>query len=142
MLLKDANGNYTGKDGNQYRVDNTAFEPKKEVGTYQGQVRSDGKVGERVELRDKDNINNANVDVRNNVQIHVGGTYTNAEGQNRVTGSLGCFTLSGKDSGNQGVTKFMNDIKTRVENNQKAGNSSVIIINVVRRSSIPNFNKK
>lgn len=46
-------------------------------------------------------VTDANVDGRNNVQIYVEGTYTNAESQTRITGSLRCFTILGKDSFNQ-----------------------------------------
>lgn len=76
LAVKDADGRYTGDDNNKYRMDNTGFEPSGEVGEYQGAIRTDGKAGGRVELRDRNDVNNATVDGRSNVQIHVGGTYT------------------------------------------------------------------
>lgn len=90
--------------------------------------RTDGKAGGRLELRDRNNKNNDKVDGRRNIQVHVGGTYTNSEERRGVGGSLGCSTLSGADKGNKGRDRFVSDITERVKNNSEANKSNIILI--------------
>ncbi len=141
LAIEDSNGKYTGKDNNKYRVDNTGFEPSSDVGEYQGAVRTDGYAGGRVELRNIDDVNNATVENRSNVQIHVGGTYVNSEGQSRTTGSLGCFTLGGDNKGNVRRDKFIGDVSGRVLAHSDAGKGNTIIIKIQKRDEKPDSNK-
>ncbi|MCS3555069.1 MULTISPECIES: DUF6443 domain-containing protein [unclassified Sphingobacterium] len=138
---QDPEGTFAGNDKNAYRVDNLAFEPKNSVGEYQGVMRTDGKAGGRLELRDRNNKNNDKVDGRRNIQVHVGGTYTNSEGRRGVVGSLGCCTLSGADKGNKGRDRFVSDITERVKNNSEANKSNIILIRYIKRDEKPDFNK-
>lgn len=139
--LSDPSGCYRGDDGGRYRIDDEGFEPRSEVGEYQGAIRTDGKVGGRVELRDINDVNSATVDGRSNVQIHVGGTYTKSEGERLTTGSLGCFTLSGDNKGNIGRDAFVGDITNRVKANVEAGKGGIIIITIQRRDEKRDFNQ-
>ncbi|WP_313532945.1 hypothetical protein [Sphingobacterium athyrii] len=139
--IKDPEGTFKGNDKEAYRVDNLAFEPKNSVGEYQGVMRTDGKAGGRLELRDLNNKNNDKVDGRRNIQIHVGGRYTNSEGRRGVVGSLGCCTLSGPDKGNKGRDRFVSDVTERVKSNSEANKSNIILIKYIKRDEKPDFNK-
>lgn len=70
------------------------------------------------------------------VMIHVGGSYTRSNGQQRVTGSLGCFGLCGQDEGNAGAKRFINDVVTRREKNRKAGAGTAVNITVEQRQNV------
>ena len=74
--------------------------------------------------------------VAKGVMIHVGGEYVNAQGESRVTGSEGCFTLVGKDAGNEGIDNFEKDIVSRKNANKKAGKGSDINITVEKRDNV------
>ena len=45
-----------------------------------------------------------------------GGIYNTKDNEPRIGGSLGCFGLNGRDSGNTGRDKFMKDIRQRLNN--------------------------
>ena len=45
-----------------------------------------------------------------------GGIYNTKDNEPRIGGSLGCFGLNGRDSGNAGRDKFMKDIRQRLNN--------------------------
>ena len=68
--------------------------------------------------------------------IHVGGTYTGANGSLRRTGSEGCFTLAGKSEGNQGNKRFSDDIKRRAEVNKRANKGTNITLQIQRRNNV------
>ena len=106
-------------------LSNLAFNPKEAVGKYYGFLRDGGKgVGEVLELwNDKSGTDrNIRADIKGDgepdyIQIHVGGEYINTkDNEPRIGGSLGCFGLNGRDSGNAGRDKFMKDIRQRLNN--------------------------
>jgi hypothetical protein len=70
------------------------------------------------------------------VMIHVGGEYTNSSGENRITGSEGCFTLAGPDSGNKGIKKFINDVVKRQLINKKAAKGTSIDVDIEKRKKV------
>lgn len=76
--------------------DKLAFNPKDEVELFYGRILDlgDGKP--------------------DYIQIHIGGSYQK-DGDNYMMGSLGCFGLNGKDAGNGGRDRFMNDVSNRFE---------------------------
>ena len=127
-----------------YNVDNTAFEPSGNTGNYKGvplaYPASSGL--EAFALRNPDGSDGLATDSgrgtgdATGVMIHVGGEYTNGNGDNRITGSLGCFGLCGKDSGNAGVTRFINDVVRRREINRRAGAGTDVLINVDKRQNV------
>jgi YD repeat protein len=106
-------------------LSNLAFNPKEAVGKYYGFLRDGGNgVGEVLELwNDKSGTDrNIRADITGDgepdyIQIHVGGEYINTkDNEQRIGGSLGCFGLNGRDSGNAGRDKFMKDIRQRLNN--------------------------
>ena len=106
-------------------LSNLAFNPKEAVGKYYGFLRDGGNgVGEVLELwNDKSGTDrNIRADITGDgepdyIQIHVGGEYINTkDNEPRIGGSLGCFGLNGRDSGNTGRDKFMKDIRQRLNN--------------------------
>ena len=106
-------------------LSNLAFNPKEVVGKYYGFLRDGGNgVGEVLELwNDKSGTDrNIRADITGDgepdyIQIHVGGEYINTkDNEPRIGGSLGCFGLNGRDSGNAGRDKFMKDIRQRLNN--------------------------
>lgn len=106
-------------------LSNLAFNPKVSVGKYYGMLRDNGAgVGEVLELwndkHGKDRSIRADITGDGKpdfIQIHVGGKYINTKyNKPRIAGSLGCFGLNGRDSGNAGRDKFMKDIRQRLNN--------------------------
>lgn len=67
------------------------------------------------------------------ITLHVGGDYTKNDGSPRTTGSLGCFTLCGKDGGNAGNKRFTDDINRRLEANRKKGKGTNFYIQIEKR---------
>lgn len=128
---------------NEYNVNNTAFEPKAEVGEYNLVATEAGGLGAYA-LRNKDGTSNLEAEDTpertgdaTGVMIHVGGTYTNPK-KNTVstTGSLGCFTLAGKSAGNDGINALVNDINKRKEANKKAGKGTNVGLKIEKRDNV------
>lgn len=125
----------------EFNVQNTAFEPKKNVGEYNLVPTAAAGLGAYA-LRNKDGSSNLEAEdtpIRTGdatgVMIHVGGTYTK-DGQKYQTGSLGCFTLCGKDEGNKGITNLVNDINNRKEANKKANAGTNIDMKIEKRDNV------
>ena len=110
----------------RYNVDNYAFEPKEDT-TYILQKTSLTNVPNLPAYQVKDAskwINRGSLEAEPNgspfrkipniatgVFLHVGGQFTDNLGNTRITGSEGCFTLSG---GNEGIEAFNNDVQRRL----------------------------
>lgn len=129
--------------GDTYNVNNTAFEPASDPGNYKGVALAypSGSGLEAFALRTQSGSPNLPTDPARGtnsaegVMIHVGGSYTN-NGSQRITGSLGCFGLCGKDEGNQGVKNFVSDVVRRRDKNKAAGAGSAVNIQVDKRQSV------
>lgn len=126
-----------------YNVDNTAFEPATSEGEYIGVPLAypSGSGLEAYNLRNPDGTDDLATDpargssTADGVMIHVGGTYTN-NGNRIITGSLGCFGLCGKDEGNTGAKRFINDVVSRREKNRAAGAGTDVKITVEKRQNV------
>ena len=70
------------------------------------------------------------------VMIHVGGKYIAADGNTHTTGSEGCFTLSGKDAGNKGITQFVQDITNRQKEDKKANKGTSVDLTIQKRDDV------
>lgn len=132
-----------------FRVVNTTFEPEKGASegeyfigldTYNYAAEGDIAItlsnpdGSRnLEAKENEYAERETPNVAKGVSVHVGGAYTNADGDPRVTGSLGCFTLAGPDSGNQGILNFRQDVNSRAASNREAGKSGAIRIGILQR---------
>jgi RHS repeat-associated protein len=130
--------------GDTYNIENTAFEPASGQGDYKGVALAYPKETdlEAFALRTQNNSPNLPTDPARGsnsaegVMIHVGGNYVKSNGERRITGSLGCFGLCGKDEGNQGVKNFVKDVVGRRNKNRKAGAGSAINIQVDKRKNV------
>jgi RHS repeat-associated protein len=122
---------------NETYVKNTAFEPNENKGNYIGIALSYPKKTnlEALALRNKDGSVNLKTDPKrelppggkigfaSGVMIHVGGSFERNDGTSSITGSFGCF---GVETGNDGITAFMNDVVNRKsKNSNKSINISV-----------------
>ena len=102
--------------------DKLAFNPKDEVELFYGRILDLGDgLGEKIELWNTGQGFNreSRADITGDgkpdyIQIHIGGSYQK-DGDNYMMGSLGCFGLNGKDAGNGGRDRFMNDVSNRFE---------------------------
>jgi hypothetical protein len=132
-----------------YNVDNTTFEPQNSEGNYKGVPLEYPEGMGAYALRNRDGSNNLKAAPNNSpfrqkkdeakgVMIHVGGQYTDSKGRQRITGSEGCFSLAGKDSGNKGIKKFTNDVYKRQQANKKANKGDNINIKVEKRKKVDN----
>ncbi len=124
-------------------VKNYAFEPASNVSTYTGHPfepyptttnfgaialrNMDGSDGLLTDSKRKVGQNPAK-----DITIHVGGQYVTNTGDLRVTGSLGCFTLSGSFGGNSGIVSFFKDVSNRHAKNGYSG----ILITVQKRTNV------
>ncbi len=54
----------------------------------------------------------------------------------RNTSKSGCFGISGKNAGNKGAKKFINDIIKRLEKNRKANKGTDINIKLKKRNDV------
>lgn len=70
------------------------------------------------------------------VMIHEGGTYRGEDGEMHTTGSLGCFTLAGKDASNEGVNRLVEDINSRKQANKSAGKGDNVDLKVEKRDDV------
>ena len=127
--------------GDTFNVDNTAFEPAANEETYSTVATAAGGEGAYA-LRNQDGSDGLDVDPARGtppaegVMIHIGGTYTNTSGGRSTTGSLGCFTLCGKDSGNAGIKKLVNDIYGRKQANKRANAGTDVNVTVEKRQNV------
>jgi RHS repeat-associated protein len=134
-----------------YNVNNTAFEPTEQTGEYKGIALPypKGTDLEAINLRNPNGKDGLNAEpVKNDyeprkdagkatgVMIHVGGEYTATNGQRRITGSFGCFGISGKNAGNNGAKTFMKDITGRLAANKKAKTGTDINVSVTKRKDV------
>ncbi|MEM9888494.1 MAG: RHS repeat-associated core domain-containing protein [Bacteroidota bacterium] len=138
-VLRGANGDGT------YEVINTTFEPATEGQKFSG-IASEYPTGtgllaitfsengsRSLDAEPNKYASREHSDVAKGVSIHVGGEYTNANGGQSITGSLGCFTLCGKDAGNSVNVRFKKDIENRRAKNRRAGKGQAINITVEKR---------
>jgi len=134
-----------------YNVDNTAFDPKSNTGNYIGVPLQypHGTDLEAINLRNPDGTDGLKAEpVKNDyeprkdpekatgVMIHVGGGYTTTNGAQMITGSFGCFGISGKNAGNKGAKNFIKDITSRVTANKKAGTGTKLNVAVDKRNDV------
>lgn len=131
-----------------YNVVNTSFEPRGEnkynlvptevVGEGAYALRTkDGSSKLPAEPNDSPFRKGKIRNIATGVQIHIGGEYEK-DGKKYVTGSEGCFTLSGPDGGNEGIQKFVKDVNDRKEANKKAGAGTNIDLEVKKREEVKN----
>lgn len=137
-------------DGNSsFNVNNTAFEPKQETGSYQGVVDSDYPRGTglpAIALRNENGgtglaaepmpgAERKNPTEANGVSVHVGGVYENPNSSTGLsrTGSKGCFTVVG---GGDTMKQVGADIKARQDVNQQAGAGTNINVTVQKRDEV------
>ncbi|WP_262889157.1 RHS repeat-associated core domain-containing protein [Flavobacterium bizetiae] len=150
--VNEANGvlEFFGLDEDTYNVDNTAFEPAEGDGNYIGIALGypEGTDLEAIALRNPDGSNKLDAvenksperkkgeeNVARGVMIHVGGQYVK-DGKSRLVGSFGCFGIAGKNAGNKGAKKFINDIVKRLEKNRKAKKGDDINIKLKKRNDV------
>jgi len=74
--------------------------------------------------------------VATGVMIHVGGSYSDLSGNTHITGSLGCFGLSGSDQGNQGIERFVDDVTNRVAANKRENKGQTIHLTIEKRDDV------
>ena len=123
-------------------VDNYAFEPESKISNYVGIPMKPFPEGTNFgaialkNLLGNDGLavdpNRQNGQMAKDITIHVGGRYEKNDGTQRITGSLGCFTLSGDDGGNLGIEEFFKDISDRHANNSYSG----VLITVYKRDNV------
>ena len=129
MMVTDDNSNTVSyyeisRDAPNINDENKlAFNPKNTIEKFYGRLidLGDG-LGLKLELWNTDSglDREERADITGDgepdfIQIHVGGRYEK-EGKKFIMGSLGCFGLNGKDDGNDGRDRFIDDISTRHEN--------------------------
>jgi RHS repeat-associated protein len=145
-VISGVNGNGT------FEVVNTTFEPASNNQEFVGipaeypsgtgllsltfaEKQSNGSTNRTLNAVDNPYADRQVSDEAKGVSIHVGGEYTAADGSQRVTGSLGCFTLCGADEGNAGNQAFKKDIENRAASNRAAGKGGAINVNVDKRAN-------
>jgi hypothetical protein len=106
-------------------------------GFYLGRIelRPDGS-GEAVRILNQDGqsatmfsseLNETNID--GSIFIHVGGLYYNPKRkENRYAVSTGCFTINGRDAGNNGIDRFISVLKFNQEQLVEMGHEATIKI--------------
>jgi RHS repeat-associated protein len=140
----DSDGNFT--------LFNIPFEPKMgSSNKYEGEERSTFGETELPAIRLRQNASiklpaekvnskwRKNPDIAESINIHVGGSYTtskNQPGEVNVTGSEGCITVTG---GNSGISNLINEINQRQEKLKASKLPTNIEIEVDRLGS--DFNK-
>lgn len=138
--------NPVANDGS-FNINNSAFEPVQNNGTYKGVMDSDyprgtnlpaiafrnEKGGTGLEAEPMPGSTRANPNEANGVSVHVGGNYTNSAGERASTGSLGCFTVVG---GETAINQFGKDVNDRLEINEAADAGTNININVEKRDDV------
>ncbi|NJM53115.1 MAG: RHS repeat-associated core domain-containing protein [Blastocatellia bacterium] len=136
-----------------YNVNNTAFEPKENVGEYVGLALKypAGTDLEAIALRTKegsealpaeynDKADRKNPNVATGIMIHVGGVYQREDGSSRITGSKGCFgtcDLKTGNGGNNTQKAFIKDITDRQELAKKMGEGTKIRVYIYKRQNVP-----
>lgn len=133
-------------------INNTAFEPVTNVGTYNGVMVNDypSDTGfNAVVLTNKDGSRGLAAEpmkgalrkdpnIAKGVSIHVGETYTNQKGQLQQTGSEGCFTCQ---AGNKAIKALGKDLSNKINANKKAGTGTGIKVTVLKRKDVKkNYN--
>ena len=69
-------------------------------------------------------------------QFQLKTVYLPVGGVPAIAGSEGCFSLSGKDSGNKGLNRFVNDVWSRQSENKKAGKGAAIDLKIYQRQNV------
>ncbi len=137
-------------DEETYNITNTAFEPANGDGEYKALAlqyppgtdlealalrNEDGSSELDAEPNDSPEREKGKEDKATGVMIHVGGSYQKNDGRTYLVGSFGCFGLCSKDSGNNGVKKFIKDIVNRRNKNKKAKKGTDINVTVKKRKN-------
>ena len=128
-------------------VKNVAFEPAAKVAKYRLVPSTIAGFGAYA-LRNLDGTRGLNAipvespfrkqqsNVATDVTIHIGGEFITVGGVPAIAGSEGCFSLSGKDSGNKGLNRFVNDVWSRQSENKKAGKGAAIDLKIYQRQNV------
>ena len=143
----------TRAGGSHIFVNNSAFEPKDDVGRYQGMIvdyPSNSGLQAVLLLNSKgtnklstsnDRITppteGASKGFATSVMIHVGGEYQRSDNKTYITGSFGCFGVYKKNGdnlvgGNEAINAFIED----VQNRQNANKDKSLHVNVNQRDSV------